>query len=298
MFARSWPPVAWFLLAGIPLLLFFVLYGLPVLQLFRLSFDRFDPGQEIIPALSADFYTKFLGDGYYLSILWRTVRISLATTVIAALIAYPVSFYLLASTGWRQTLLLIVLILPLVTSVIVVSYGWLILLGQTGLANRTLMALDLTARPLKLMYSETGILVALVQVQLVFMVLSVSTSLRGVDPNLIRAARSLGAGAWRAFWLVVFPLSLPGLRTGALLVFSLSMSAYGIPALIGGPRVKVLSYIIYEQSISLLNWPFAASMAVILLASTTGLLGLAGLWRRLRRRRVPPVSQAPLGAAA
>jgi len=97
---------------------------------------------------------------------------------------------------------------------------------------------------------------------------------------------------------VVFPLSLPGLRTGALLVFSLSMSAYGIPALIGGPRVKVLSYLIYEQSISLLNWPFAASMAVILLASTTGLLGLAGLWRRLRRRRVPPATPAPMGAAA
>ena len=129
MRARSWPPAAWFLLAGIPLLLFFVLYGLPVLQLFRLSFDRFDPGPGIIPAFSVDFYTKFLGDGYYLSILWRTVRISLGTTVIAAVIAYPVSFYLLASSGWRQTLLLIVLILPLVTSMIVVSYGWLILLG-------------------------------------------------------------------------------------------------------------------------------------------------------------------------
>jgi putative spermidine/putrescine transport system permease protein len=283
MVSRRWPPAAWFLLAGIPLLLFLLLYGLPVLQLFRLSLDRFDPNQGVIPALRPDYYTKFLSDGYYLSILWRTVRISLATTAIAALLAYPVSFYLVASSGWRQMLLLIVLVLPLVTSVIVVSYGWLILLGQTGLVNRALLALHLVDRPVRLMYSETGILVALVQVQLVFMVLSVSASLRGVEANLTLAARSLGAGAWRAFWLIVFPLTLPGLRTGALLVFSLSMSAYGIPALIGGPRVKVLSYLIYEQSISLLNWPFAASMAVILLASTTGLLLLASAWRRLRR---------------
>lgn len=283
MSRRRCPPAAWFLLAGIPLLVFLVLYGLPVLHLFRISLDRFDPNQGILSALQPGYYAKFLGDGYYLSILWRTVRISLLTTAVAAILAYPVSFYLVASAGWRQTLLLIVLVLPLVTSVIVVSYGWLILLGQTGLANRVLLTLHLTQRPLKLMYSETGILVALVQVQLVFMVLSLSASLRGIDLNLTRAARSLGAGAWRAFWLVVFPLSLPGLRTGALLVFSLSMSAYGIPALIGGPRVKVLSYLIYEQSISLLNWPFAASMAVILLASTTGLLALAGAWRWLRR---------------
>jgi putative spermidine/putrescine transport system permease protein len=291
------PPAAWFLLAGIPLLVFLVFYGLPVLQLFRTSLDRFDPNQGIVPALQPGWYAKFLTDEYYLSILWRTVRLSLLTTAAAAILGYPVALYLVSSRGWRQTLLLIVLVLPLVTSVIVVSYGWLILLGQNGLANRTLLALGLTERPLKLMYSETGILVALVQVQLVFMVLSLAAALRGVDANLTRAARSLGAGAWRAFWLVVFPLSLPGLRTGALLVFSLSMSAYGIPALIGGPRVKVLSFLIYEQSTALLNWPFAATMAVILLASTTGLLGLAEAWRRLRRRQPQPAPRA-LGAAA
>jgi putative spermidine/putrescine transport system permease protein len=111
--------------------------------------------------------------------------------------------------------------------------------------------------------------------------------LQAIDANLSRASRSLGASAWRTFWNVVFPLSLPGLRTGAVLVFSLCMSAYGIPALVGGPRVKVLSYLIYEQSISLLNWPFAASMAVILLASTTGLIAIVGLWRRQRRQALP-----------
>src|SRR5215813_10951474 len=124
--ARRWPPVAWFVLAGVPLLIFLMLYGLPVLHLFRMSLDRFDPTQGIIPALQPGYYEKFLSDGYYLSILWRTVRISLLTTAIAGILAYPVSFYLIASSGWRQTLLLIVLVLPLVTSVIVVSYGWLI----------------------------------------------------------------------------------------------------------------------------------------------------------------------------
>jgi putative spermidine/putrescine transport system permease protein len=285
---RLIPPRGWFILAGLPLAIFFVLYGIPVLHLFRVSFDQYDPNVGILPAVQAGFYAKFLGDPYYLSVLWRTVRISLATTAICALVGYPISYYLVRSSGWRQTVLLIVLLLPLVTSVIVVSYGWLILLGREGLVNTALLRLHLTARPLKLMYSETGILIGLVQVQLVFMVLSVAASLRDVDANLPLAARSLGAGPWRSFRLIVLPLSLPGLRTGALLVFSLSMSAYAIPALIGGPRVKVLSYLIYEQSISLLNWPFAATMAVILLASTSGVLGLAsayGQWRAWRERQ-------------
>jgi len=293
MLRRTFPPPAWFLLAGVPLALFFGFYGVPVLHLFRLSFDQFDPNTGVIDAFRVDYYEKFLGDSYFLSILWRTTRISLLTTVATALLAYPISIYLITSRGWRQTTLVIVLVLPLVTSVIAVSYGWLILLGQAGLVNQVLQGLGLSDRPVKLMYSETGIVVALVQVQLVFMVISVAASLQSIDPNLSRAARSLGAGAWRSFWAVIFPLSLPGLRTGALLVFSLSMSAYGIPALVGGPRVKVLSYLIYEQSISLLNWPFAACMAIVLLVSTTGLIVLVGLLRRRRRCTKLSAVEAP-----
>jgi putative spermidine/putrescine transport system permease protein len=272
----------WLMLAGLPLVLFAVFYVVPVLQLFRLSLSRFDPNVGIIPAIDPGYFVSFLGDSYYLGILGRTLLISLATTVVTALLAYPLAIYLLAAKGWRQTGLVIVLVLPLVTSSIVVSYGWLILLGQKGLVNQIVTGLGLA--PLQLMYTDAGIVIGLTHVLLVFMTLSVAAAMQGIDANLAKAARSLGAGSWTTFRKIVFPLTFPGLRTGCLLVFSLSMSAYATPVLIGGPRRKVLSFLIYQQSSGLLNWPFAAAMAVILLASTLGIVGLARLYERTRRQ--------------
>ncbi len=272
----------WLLLAGLPLVLFAIFYVIPVAQLFWLSLSRFDPGVGIIPAVDPGYFISFLGDGYYLGILGRTILISLATTLVTAILAYPLATYLLAAKGWRQTGLVIVLVLPLVTSSIVVSYGWLILLGQKGLVNQVVTGLGLA--PLQLMYTDTGIVVGLTHVLLVFMTLSIAASMQAIDANLSKAARSLGASSWTTFRKIVFPLTLPGLQTGSLLVFSLSMSAYATPVLIGGPRRKVLSFLIYQQSSGLLNWPFAAAMAVILLASTLGIVGLVRLYERTRRQ--------------
>lgn len=285
----------WLALALAPLLLFAVFYVVPVLQLLWLSLSRFDPAVGIIPAVDPSYFLAFLTDSYYLGILGRTVVISVATTIATAVLAYPLAIYLLTSKGWRQTGLLIVLVLPLVTSSIVVSYGWLILLGQKGLVNEIAMGLGLTSAPLQLMYTDTGIVVGLTHVLLVFMTLSIAASMQGIDANLSKAARSLGATSWTAFRKVTFPLTLPGLRTGCLLVFSLSMSAYATPVLIGGPRRKVLSYLIYQQSSGLLNWPFAAAMAVVLLASTLGIVGIAQLYTRMRKnaalRRAAPLAE-------
>ena len=274
----------WLILAGLPLVLFAIFYVVPVLQLFWLSLSRFDPSVGIIPAVDPGYFISFLGDGYYLGILGRTILISLATTLVTAILAYPLATYLLAARGWRQTGLVIVLVLPLVTSSIVVSYGWLILLGQKGLVNQIVTGLGF--EPLQLMYTDTGIVIGLTHVLLVFMTLSVAASMQGIDANLSRAARSLGASPWTAFRKIVFPLTLPGLRTGCLLVFSLSMSAYATPVLIGGPRRKVLSFLIYQQSSGLLNWPFAAAMAVILLTSTLGIVGLVRLYETSRRQAI------------
>jgi putative spermidine/putrescine transport system permease protein len=274
---------AWLALALVPLVAFAVFYVAPVLQLFWLSLSRFDPSIGIIPAVDPGYFVEFLTDSYYLGILGRTVVVSVATTIITAILAYPLAVYLLTSKGWRQTGLLIVLVLPLVTSSIVVSYGWLILLGQKGLVNEVVMGLGLASAPLQLMYTDTGIVIGLTHVLLVFMTLSVAASMQGIDVNLAKAARSLGATSWTAFRKITFPLTVPGLRTGCLLVFSLSMSAYATPVLIGGSRRKVLSYLIYQQSSSLLNWPFAAAMAVILLASTLGIVGLVRLYERVRK---------------
>lgn len=272
----------WLLLAAVPIVVFTVLYAIPVLRLFWLSFSRFDPNVGIIPAFDPGYYVAFVTDSYYLGVLGRTLGLSLATTIITAILSYPLAIYLLSSRGWRQTTLVIILILPLVTSSIVVSYGWLILLGQNGLVNQIAAAIGLPEP--QVMYTDIGIVIGLTHVMLVFMALSITASMQSIDGNLARAARSLGAGPMTTFRKITFPLSIPGLRSGSLLVFSLSMSAYATPVLVGGPRRKVLSFLIFQQSTGLLNWPFAAAMAVILLATTLAVVGLVRMAGKGRRQ--------------
>jgi putative spermidine/putrescine transport system permease protein len=265
-----------------------------MLQIIRASLDQFDPITGVIPAWRLDFYTKFLGDSYYLGVLWRTVRLSLMITAITAVGGYPISYFLARNRGRLRSALVIVLLVPLVTSPVVVAYGWLILLGSQGVVNQALIGLGLIDEPVKLIYTQFTLVLGLVQVLAAFMVLSIATALQKVDWNLVLAARSLGAGGWRAFASVILPLSLPGVATGSLMVFSLSMSAYAVPALIAGPQVKVMSELIYEQTMALLNWPFASCMSILLLLSTTGVLVASTALGRLRRSR----EQARAGRAA
>ena len=275
----------WLLLAGGPLILYSIVYALPVLQLFRGSLDQFHPLKGAISAVDFAFYVKFLTDPYYLGVLWRTIRLSLTITVICAVAGYPISYYLARGSGRFRQLLIIVLLIPLVTSPVVVAYGWLILLGSKGLVNDILIAVGATDEPIKLIYTEFTLIIGLVHVLIPFMVLAIAAPLQNLDWNLVLAARSLGATGPGAFWRIVLPLSLPGIATGSLIVFSLAMSAYAVPVLIAGPQVKVMSELIYEQGMALLNWPFAAAMSVLLLVVTTGVLaGARGIafWQARR----------------
>ncbi|TWG91791.1 putative spermidine/putrescine transport system permease protein [Mesorhizobium sp. J18] len=275
----------WLLLLIPPLIVLGLLYLLPVFNLIRISFVEYDPQVGIIPNYQLGNYVELLGDGFYFEVLWRTIRLSLLTTLFCALLGYPIAVYLIRSTGWRQTAMFIILLMPLVTSVTVMSYGWLILLGRNGVINLTLAGLGILDTSRQLMYNETAIVVGLVHVLVVFMVISIAASLQSIDQSWIRAARGLGASPATAFRTITFPLSLPGLRTGALLVFVLSMSAYATPTLLGGTRHKFLSYLVYQQAISLYNWPSGAAMAVVLLISTTVLLFISSLYAQIGAMR-------------
>lgn len=286
----------WLKRAALPAAIFAVIYAWPMLQILRSSLDRFDPITGVIPALAPDFYVKFLTDSFYLGVLWRTVKLSLIVTVVTAIASYPVAYFLVRNRGRLRLALIIILLIPLVTSPVVVAYGWLVLLGSKGLVNELLIALGIIDEPIKLIYTAFTLVVGLVEVLAAFMVLSISASLQNVDWNLVLAARSLGASGWRSFRAVILPLSLPGIGTGCLLVFSLSMSAYAVPALIAGPQVKVMSELIYEQTMALLNWPFAGCMSIILLLSTTGVFSastaLARWWREREIRQAARAAEA------
>lgn len=245
-----------------------VFFAVPVAYLVAMSLSEYSSTEGVVWTLSFANYRDTIGDLFFWEVGWRTVKLSLITTLACLVLAFPVSHYLVTARGWRQLLVFIILLMPLVTSVTVMSYGWLILLGNQGVINTLLTGAGILKTPLALMRNEAAIVVGLVHIFLVFMVISIAGSLQSINPSLALAARSLGARPASVFLRITLPLCLPGIRAGALLVFASSMSAYAIPGVLGGPRYKFISTLVYQQAISLFNWPASAAYAVMLLIIT------------------------------
>ncbi len=240
-----------------------------------MSFRGYEPGgRGILETWELTHYTAFLSDPFFLNVLWRSLVISTAVTLVCIVLAFPLAYWLSRLRGTARAILYLAVLIPLLTSAVVRTFGWMILLANNGFLNKSLIAIGITDSPIRMMYNEVGIIIALAEVLLPFMVLALDAALLNIDRQLYDAARNLGAGAVRIFWQVTLPLSMPGVVSGSVLVFSLAISAYVTPALIGGPRVPVMSTTIYQQGIALLNWPFGAAIAFILLATLIVLLTL------------------------
>ena len=196
----------------------------------------------------------------------RTVRVSLIVTLICLAAGYPVALFI-ARCGprWRG-LLLAVVIFPFLISAVVRAFGWTVILGNSGIANKALIALGLIDRPVALVQNEIGIVVGETHLLMPYMILSLLAVLQRIDPNLRHAAESLGASPVGVFWRVVVPLTLPGLLTGTLLVFSLAMTAFATPFLLGGGRTPILTTLLYQYAFSLYDWRLAAAIGIVLLA--------------------------------
>jgi len=214
-------------------------------------------------------YATFFADFYYVGALLQTLWIGLLSTLVCFVLGFPLALQIVrASSRWRALLYGIVLS-PLLVGIVVRSYGWTILLGNNGVINRALLDLGLVQTPLPLMYNSFGIVVALSHVFLPFMVLPIMGALQAIDPALEDAARSLGASPRRVFRRVVLPLALPGVQSGAILVFVLAVSAYVTPVLIGGMRIKTMAVIVVETLIDQFQWPLGSALALILSATAT-----------------------------
>jgi putative spermidine/putrescine transport system permease protein len=231
-----------------------------------------------------DYYAQIWRVPVYLTVIWRTFEISALVTLLCLALGYPVA-YLLATLRPRVAqLLMIVVILPFFTSIIVRTYAWMVLLGRNGVVNQYLTWLGLTDAPLPLLYNKGGVMIGMTYVLLPYMVLTVYSVMRGIDPAFIRAAHSLGASRWQAFRKVFLPLSVPGIAGGTLLVFILSLGFFITPALMGGPSDVMIAMLIEREVEFTLNWSFASALAVILLVLT--LIGFVGYNRIVRLERV------------
>ncbi|AGE23849.1 MULTISPECIES: ABC transporter permease [Geobacillus] len=259
---------SWLLL--FPTLMIFIFFFLfPLLSLFITSFKTFDPNSGIGDKWTLENYVKFLSDPFYLGVIWRTIKIGLLTTLLTVIISYPVAFHISRASGKVKNYLTLIVLSPLLISMVIRCYGWVILLSNNGVVNRTLINLGWIDKPLTLLYTELSVVIGMVHVLFPYMVLSIMGSLERIDPSIIRASQSLGAGLIRTFFSIILPLTLPGVFAGSVMVFSLSVSSFVTPAILGGPQVKVMSYLTYEQVAVILNWPYGSAIGFVLIFMAT-----------------------------
>lgn len=269
MAATARRAVPWLLSA--PAIVFFAgLLIAPLVLTAILSFHAFDYTRGILPEYTLAHYVAVFTDAYYLGIFWRTLWISALVTLICVAVGAPEAYVLSRMRDpWRSVFLLIVLA-PLLVSVVVRAFGWSMLLGPEGLVNHALDAMHLGR--VKLLYTEWAIVIALVHVMLPFMVIPVWTSLQKLDPGVEDAAASLRASPPTVLRRIVLPQVMPGILSGSLIVFGLSASAFAIPGLLGGRRLKLVATVVYDEYLHELNWPLGAAIAFTLLAANLAIM--------------------------
>ncbi|MDQ7976693.1 ABC transporter permease [Paraburkholderia sp. SARCC-3016] len=270
------------LLAGPALLLFVGLLVVPMFLIAVLSFHAFDGTRGVLPGYTVSNYIEVLSDPYYHEIFLRTAGLSLAVTALSIVLGVPETLILARMRSPWRSLFLLIILGPLLIPVVVRTLGWAILMGRVGLINEALLALHLTDSPVRLLFSMTGVTIALVHVLVPFMVIPVWASIQKLDPQVENAGLSLGGPRFTVFRRVVLPQLLPGVLSGSIIVFALSASAFATPAILGGRRLKVVATAAYDEFLSTLNWPLGAAIAVLLLIANVAII--LGCNRLIERR--------------
>lgn len=259
-----------------PTFLLLVFFAIPMGMMVGLSFHP----QEASTASLAS-YQRFFTDDFSLVGLGRTVLMSGLVAICVTVMAYPVAYFLARSRSRWRAIVFALAIAPELAGVVLRTYGWLIILEDHGFINSALMWLGLLSEPLPLAKNMFGVVVGLTHVILPFGILSLLTSLQGVDPNLEKSAQILGASRVSVLRHIVLPLTVPGIVSSMLLAFTMSASAYATPAILGGAGFKVLATMVYEQVLFYIDWSFAAVMANVLLVM---MLVIAFIGSRLEMR--------------
>jgi putative spermidine/putrescine transport system permease protein len=268
-------------LPALVLIFFFLI--VPYLNIVVMSFRTPSTTAPYAPGFTLENYESALTDGFYLAVLGRTLMVTISVTIISFLIGFPLSYHLARTTSrWRSVLYALVLA-PLLVSAVIRSFGWMIVLANNGLINSTLKSWGLIQQPLPLMYNELGVIIGLVHVNVPFMILPLLAALQNINPVLEEAARSLGARRLTVMRRIVLPLAMPGIQSGAILVFVMAAGSYVTPVLLGGSRVKLMTAMVVQQLQDNFLWPFGSALAIVL-AVIGGLVVLA--WARSTQRLI------------
>jgi len=281
--ARLWQREGFrhFLLVSPALVALILLFAYPISRILVKSL--FDPH------FTLKHYVYFFTSPLYIRVMWITIELSFLTTFTALVIGYILAYVLrLARPGVRSVFLLAI-VLSFMISLLVRNYSWILVLQRNGVINILLKYFGIIDHPVKLLHNKFGVVVGMTHIFVPYIAFPIYSVMMGIDLNLEKAAQNLGASRWQAFWKVTFPLSLPGIGAGALLVFIMALGFFITPALLGGRKEQMLSNLIQIQVVDLLNWPFASAMSTILLIVTLVIffiynrfLGAERLWGGVR----------------
>lgn len=264
-----------------PLLGFMVVfYAAPFVNLTQESFQSWvgEDTPKATPTL--DYYVKTFTSSRASRAFVRTFRISIISTIIALLICYPIALLLIRAGPRTRTTLLLIIFISLASSLIVRNYGWLVVLADQGPVNQLLVALGLTTRGFRMVYSEGATIVALIHYVMPFMILPIYGALLRIPDSYAEASVSLGAGSWATLRKVIFPLSMAGVFGGTILSFAICMSAFVTPLMLGSPATAMMSQVAAEQLLVQQNFPWGSAIVVILTVATFAVVVLYSLMIR------------------
>ena len=220
------------------------------------------------PHFTLKEYVYFFTSPLYIRVMWITIEISLLTTLTALVIGYILAYVLRRARPGVRNIFLMAIVLSFMISLLVRNYSWIIVLQRNGVVNILLKYFGIIDHPVKLLHNKFGVVVGMTHIFVPYIAFPIYSVMMGMDLNLEKAAQNLGASRWQTFWKVTFPLSLPGIGAGGLLVFIMALGFFITPALLGGRKEQMISNLIEIQVIDLLNWPFASAMSAILLIVT------------------------------
>lgn len=266
----------WMMLAP-GLIILLLCLGLPLISVLAPTFTA---GQYPLSA-----YVEFFQDEYYRKILFRTLKIAVITTGICMAGGIPTAYFISRCDKKWRGLLLAASIFPMMTNSVIRSFAWINILGSNGIINRILLALNVADKPMKLLYTDFAIIIGSVYLFLPLMIVTVTGVMENIDDDMMEAAQSLGAGRFEAFMKVIFPMSLPGIIVGGILVFTGTLTAYTTPQLLGGNSNMVLATLIYQRAMSVGDWNGASVVALIMIVITLIVIrGFNALAARLDKR--------------
>ena len=268
---------AMWLLFVLPGVIFVTVFML--IPLFSIMISTFVPEE----SFSFDNYIKLFRSVYFQQVFGRSVRLSLLSTALCALLGFPSAYYI-SRYSKHKGVMMALAVFPMFTSPVIRSFSWMVILGRKGIVNQFLVSVGLFSRPQSLLYNEFSMTVGFVQLFLPQMILSLLGVMDSIPGDLTEAAGSLGATRLGAFLRIVFPLSISGLVTGAVLVFTGCMTAYTTPQLLGATDTQVLSTMVYQYAMSLRDWVQASAVAMVMIVVT---MLISGIFNRLSRRINP-----------